>query len=49
MQMMFLCPVTHKNFLCPVTLKLLHDVQELQPLDFPETGQEPNNEIQNAY
>ena len=28
-------------------LKLLHDVQESQPLDFPETDQEPNNEIQN--
>ena len=28
-------------------LKLLNDVQELQPLDFPETDQEPNNEIQN--
>ena len=26
-------------------LKLLHDVLESQPLDFPETEQEPNNEI----
>ena len=29
-------------------MKLLHDVQESQPLDFPETDQEPNNEIQNT-
>ena len=29
-------------------LTLLHDVQDLQPLEFPETDQEPNNEIQNA-
>ena len=29
-------------------LKCLHDVQESQPLDFPETDQEPNNEIQNV-
>ena len=28
-------------------LTLLHDVQDLQPLEFPETDQEPNNEIQN--
>ena len=28
-------------------LTLLHNVQELQPLEFPETDQEPNNEIQN--
>ena len=29
-------------------LKLLHDAQDSQPLEFPETDQEPNNEIQNA-
>ena len=29
-------------------LTLLHDVQHSQPLEFPETNQEPNNEIQNA-
>ena len=29
-------------------LTLLHDVQDSQPLEFPETDQEPNNEIQNA-
>ena len=28
-------------------LILLHDVQDLQHLEFPETDQEPNNEIQN--
>ena len=28
-------------------LTLLHDVQDLQPLEFPEADQEPNNEIQN--
>ena len=31
----------------PTGLKLLHDVQESQPLDF-EIDQEPNSEIQNA-
>ena len=29
-------------------LTLLHDVQDSQPLEFPERDQEPNNEIQNA-
>ena len=29
-------------------MTLLHDVQDLQPLEFPEKDQEPNNEIQNA-
>ena len=28
-------------------MTLLHDVQDFQPLEFPETDQEPNNEIQN--
>ena len=28
-------------------LTLLHDVQDSQPLEFPEKDQEPNNEIQN--
>ena len=28
-------------------LALLHDVQDSQPLEFLETDQEPNNEIQN--
>ena len=28
-------------------LTLLHDVQDSQPLEFPEIDQEPNNEIQN--
>ena len=28
-------------------MTLLHDVQDSQPLEFPETDQEPNNEIQN--
>ena len=28
-------------------LTLLHDVQDSQPLEFPETDQEPNNKIQN--
>ena len=47
MQMMFLCPVTHKTPTGDI-LTLLHDVQDLQPLGFPEADQEPNNEIQNA-
>ena len=29
-------------------LTLLHDVQDSQPLEFPETDQEPNNKIKNA-